>query len=267
MVIDVGKWELELMIDDKVIVSTISVCQHGIHLICQYTITSFTTVSRALHPDRICPLQEPWTRVDIACQRDPQISNTKCICFISDIFHQNNPFFPKICGMIVSIDTTIHMTIGFTVANNPFTTWECIILSAVSKTIPLPVIDSIVSHPLYCHFLEILNICVICNVYGTTSLAALAGFSHDISKHTIVVISTTWSDPHTEVGTKILNKLAGWRQAIRELGIKLPEAFCIDITDTVSFIINCRCQRTGILTVDIPSIIHYIGFQRSYTCF
>ena len=159
--------------------------------------------------------------------------------------------------MVHLILSTIHMAVFLTVSYNTFSWRECIILCNICKSIPLPVVHSIVVHPVDRHFFKLLNISCICNINGTTGFTSCSALCQDICQRTEEVVSSSWSNPYTEIRSQFIYQGTGCRQSIRELGVKLPESCCIQGRSWTYGIYN-RC-----IIVVVPSIIHYIGIHRA----
>ena len=168
--------------------------------------------------------------------------------------------------MIETVGTAIHVLMSLIIANDTFTAGKRIVLGPIRKTIPLPVVDLIILHPLNRHLLELFHIARISDINRTSGLGTIAGRSDNIRKRRIIVISTARTNPYTKVGTKCLHQLRARCQSLRELGVELPEAGCIYIRcRSVTINIILRTHRTGSLPVQVPSIIHNIGLQRTHT--
>ena len=127
MVVNVCQWELELSFFYKIKISAVTVRKQLIYLSVLSDLNT-SDILAVLDPDRICPLQIPWTWVYITGQVKPQIVNAVFLCIGTQRLKQINPCFPGIGKIIHTILSACHM---FMIC---ICTWLC------RKSIQFPVI-------------------------------------------------------------------------------------------------------------------------------
>ena len=138
---------------------------------------------------------------------------------------------------------------------------EMIILATVCESIPFPVVHIIIFLPFNCHLCELLHIYTVCNVNRSSCLTSIACLLNNTSNMILEVITSSWSNPYTEVTSELLYKLTWRSKFLWEFCIKRPKTCCIQWSSRTSCINNSR------IIIVVPSVIHYIRIQWADFCF
>ena len=261
MVIDVIERELELVLFNKAVVH--SVARVEVAIVNGATVRGTSMVELALEPHGVNPLQQPRARNRVRGARNPVVGDVVLLSVGANDLVQVNPGLPHVGAVVHLVGATDHVALGLAVKHHIRVLGLAVlgtilvvvvVLGLIGKAIPLPVVNVVLILELANKLSIFLQIRAVRDVNRTARIDTQVLLVELGCDGAVRTVTTTRADPHTEVGSEVLNELGGRGEPVRELVVELPEArICRVVGPTV--VNNVRIKRAKLraaqLTIDL----------------